>query len=80
MDELLRLAQAGPVAILLVGIVVFARLILKGELVAGYLYQAAVEKRDLAEMRVVELTKILADLATVAASGKPGVPGAPDGR
>jgi hypothetical protein len=80
LSELLSLAQAGPVAILLVGIVALYRAFLSEipAAVPGYLYRRERADREKAELRVVELTKALADLAKVAANGAV-VPGAPSG-
>jgi len=69
LDELLRLAQAGPVAILLVGIVALTRAFLTGAVVPGWVYKAEKAQREKAEAQVVELVKAASALTKVVANG-----------
>jgi hypothetical protein len=48
------LAQAGPVAILLVGIGLLYRAFIKGDVVVGSLYREQVERADKSEARAVK--------------------------
>jgi hypothetical protein len=73
--ELLDLAQAGPVAILLVGIAAVVRAFVTGAIVPGWIYRAEVEQRVKAETQAERNADALAALAKVAANGT-GVPGA----
>ena len=63
------LTQAGPVAILLVGIGLLFRAFVKGDLVPGYIYRAEVEQRQKAETQAERNAEALAALAKVAANG-----------
>lgn len=79
MSELLSLAQAGPVAILLVGIVAIVRAFVTGSIVPGWLYRAEVEQRQKAETQAERNAEALASLARIVSNGKPSVPGASGG-
>jgi hypothetical protein len=63
------LAQAGPVAILIVGIGLLFRAFVKGDLVPGYIYRAEVDQRQRAETQAERNADALAALAKVAANG-----------
>jgi len=52
--EPVTLAQAGPVAILLVGIGLLYRAFIKGDVVVGSLYREQVERADKSEARAVK--------------------------
>jgi len=77
LDDLLRLAQAGPVAILLVAISLMVRAFLTGAAVPGWLYRQEREQRIKAEAQIVELVRAASALTRVVANGS--VPGASDG-
>ena len=64
----------GALVILAIGIVAIVRAFLTGSIVPGFIYRKSEERRDAAETKVVELTKTLADLALVKASGLPDGP------
>jgi hypothetical protein len=64
-----ELAQAGPVAILLVGIGLLFRAFIKGDIVPGHIYRQEVEQRQKAETQAERNAEALAALAKVAANG-----------
>lgn len=68
----IALAQAGPVAILLVLGGLFFRAIIKGDLVPGHVYLAEREQRQKAETQAERNAEALAALAKVAANGVNG--------
>jgi hypothetical protein len=68
----IALAQAGPVAILLVGIFLLARAFIKGDVVPGHIYQAERAQRIEAEKQAERNAEALAALAKITANGKPG--------
>lgn len=63
------LAQAGPVAILIVGIGLLFRAFVKGDIVPGHIYRAEVAQRQKAETQAERNAAALASLAKVAANG-----------
>lgn len=65
----MTLAQAGPVAILLVGIVLLFRAFVRGDIVPGWLYRLEQEQRMKAETSAIRNSEALAVLAKVAANG-----------
>jgi len=67
------LAQAGPVAILIAGFVLFFRAIVKGDLVPGHLYQAEKAQRIEAEKQALQNATSLAALAKAAVSASDGL-------
>lgn len=74
MNDLLTLAQAGPAAILLVGIVALTRAFLTGSVVPGFIYQAEKARREQAETQVLELVKAASALTRVVANGSDAGP------
>ena len=64
----------GALVILAIGIVAIVRAFLTGSIVPGFIYRQSEASREAAELKVVELTKTLSDLALVAASGLPDGP------
>lgn len=78
MTDLLTLAQAGPAAILLVGIVFLFRAFVTGSIVPGWLYRLEQEQRAKAETQAERNAQALAALAKVAVNGNPNA-GAPPG-
>jgi hypothetical protein len=71
------LAQAGPVAILLVGIGLLARAFIRGDFVPGHIYKSEQAQRIKAETLVDDLVKALAALA-VRVTGNGGNAGPSD--
>jgi hypothetical protein len=71
------LAQAGPVAILLVGILMLFRAFVRGDIVPGHIYVAEREQRQKAETQAERNADALAALAKAAVNGgnPPGTPG-----
>ena len=65
MPDPIALAQAGPVAILLVGIGALAWGFVKGWVVPGYLYRQEREARIVAETQAQRSTEALLKAATV---------------
>lgn len=59
------LAREGPVAILLAGIVALFLAFIRGDLVPGYLYRAAVERSEKAETQSERSTEAVEDLTKV---------------
>lgn len=66
----MTLAQAGPVAILLVGIVLLFRAFVRGDIVPGWLYRLEQEQRMKAETSAIRNSEALAVLAKVAVNGR----------
>ena len=79
MSELLTLAQAGPIAILLVGITAVVRAFVTGAIVPGFIYRAEVEQRQKAETQAERNAEALASLARIASNGGKAADGAPRG-
>ena len=71
MVDLLTLAQAGPVAILLVGIALLFRAFVSGAVVPGWIYRLEQEQRVKAETQAERNAEALASLAKAAVNGKP---------
>jgi hypothetical protein len=68
----IALAQAGPVAILIVGFALFFRAVIKGDLVPGHVYLAEREQRMKAETQAERNADALAALAKIAADANGG--------
>jgi hypothetical protein len=64
----IALAQAGPVAILLVGMGLMFRAFIKGDIVPGHIYRSEVAQRQIAETQAERNAEALAALAKVAAN------------
>lgn len=77
MADLLTLAQAGPAAILLVGIVLLFRAFVTGAIVPGWLYRLEQAQRVKAEIQAERNAEALAALAKAAVNGGP--PAGPSG-
>lgn len=69
MNDLLTLAQAGPAAILLVGIVLLFRAFVRGDIVPGWIYRLEQDQRMKAETVAIRNSEALAALAKAAANG-----------
>lgn len=67
----IALAQAGPVAILLVVLAGLFRAVVRGDLVPGFIYRAEVEQRQKAETQAERNADALAALAKATANGAP---------
>lgn len=70
MAEFTTLAQAGPVAILLAGIVLLFRAFIRGDIVPGWLFRLEQEQRQKAEIQAERNADALAALAAAAVSAR----------